>query len=236
MAANIRMQAERARQPRMAAKVRRILSTLEELYGTPRPGGAESVLDCLIRCILSQNTTDLTSSRAWLSLKGRYRDWPSAAVAPAESIEEAIREGGLARSKSRRIKAILQQLGRRKVKYSLEFLRRKSDEDAFRYLTGMDGVGPKTAAVVLLFALGRDILPVDTHIDRLCRRLGLAGEAATAEDVFEIMKPLVPPGAAHRLHLNMIRFAKERCRKRKPLCGECPLARQCLYVTVRAGA
>ena len=216
--------------PHGKAKVRRVLEALEEIYGEPPRGRRDGVLDSLVACILSQNTNDANSGRAWLRLKERFPKWRDAAAARVRSIEAAIRPGGLAPSKSRRIKAILRRLETERGEYSLEFLREASDSEAFDYLTEMDGVGAKTAAVVLLFAMGREVFPVDTHIHRLAQRLGLAEEGSKRDAVFEAMQPLVPDGKAWSLHINLIRFGRERCRKRNPACDGCPLRRECLYV------
>ncbi len=211
-------------------RVRGVTRKLETLYGTPRRATSASVLDSLVGCILSQNTNDLNSGRAWRSLKKRFPDWDAAAGAPAKDLENAIRVGGLAPSKSARIKGVLSFLANTTGEHSLEFLRGVSDDEAFEYLTAMDGVGAKTAAVVLLFALGRDAFPVDTHVYRICRRLGFVNEDATRDEVYEAAKTLVPPGRAFSLHVNLIRFGKERCRKRRPVCKGCPFRRSCLYV------
>lgn len=220
---------------RKAAKVRRVAEALEDIYGEPPRPGRDSVIDSLISCILSQNTNDANSGKAWLRLKKRFPTWHDAAKAPLGRIETAIRPGGLAPSKSRRIKAILRRLDDHYGEYSLEFLHEMDDEEAFEFLRGIDGVGAKTAAVVLLFSLARDVFPVDTHIHRLAQRLGFAPEGATRDGVFEMMKPLVPKGKAWSLHITLIRFGRDRCRKRSPLCQGCPLRRECLYVKGKVG-
>ena len=138
--------------------------------------------------------------------------------------------GGLAPAKSRRIKAILGEIYRERGEYSLEHLREMNDHAAFEFLKAMDGVGVKTAAVVLLFAMGRDVFPVDTHIHRIAQRLGFVPEGTSRDGVFEAIKPLVPKGKAHSFHVNLIRFGRERCRKRNPLCNGCPLRRACLRI------
>ncbi len=214
----------------LRAKVRRVAQKLEAVYPSPPYDGKRGVLDSLISCILSQNTNDASSGRAWFQLKKRFPTWEAAAAASARRIETAIRSGGLAPSKSKRIKAILTELGATRGEYSLEFIRKMSDDEAFSYMTNINGVGVKTAAVVLLFACGRDVFPVDTHVHRICRRLGLADEGATRDGVFYAMRPLVPGGKAYSFHINLIRFGRERCRKRNPLCECCPLRRQCLYI------
>ncbi len=215
---------------RLRGKVARIARKLEAVYGKPEYDGGGPVLDSLIGCILSQNTNDRNSGAAWRRLKERFPTWDSAAAAPRRKIEESIRVGGLAPSKSARIKAILSDIGAAHGEYDLEFLHRLPDDEAFEYLTAMNGVGVKTAAVVLLFAMGRDVFPVDTHIHRIAQRLGLAAEGTGRDGVFETMRGLVPKGAAYAFHINLIRFGRDRCRKRKPLCKGCPLRPDCLYV------
>ena len=211
-------------------KVARVARILERIYGAQQVDADDNVLDSLIGCMLSQNTTDVNSDRAWRELKRRFPTWAAAARAPVGQIESAIRVAGLAPSRSRRIKGILSLVGRTRGRYDLEFIKDTSVDEAFRYLASLDGVGKKTAAVVLLFACGRDVFPVDTHIHRIAQRLGFVGEGSSRDEVFEAMKPLVPKGKALSLHLNLIRFGRERCRKRRPLCPGCPLRRECLYV------
>ena len=218
---------------RLARKAARVTETLERLYGTPRRSSRGKVLDSLVGCILSQNTNDANSTRAWRSLKEAFPTWEAAAAAPRSRLERAIRAGGLAPSKSRRIKEILAFLKRTRGGYDLEFLRDMADDEAFDYLESLNGVGKKTAAVVLLFACGRDVFPVDTHIHRIAQRLGLAPEGATRDEVFRRMGPLVPRGKAHCLHVNLLRFGRERCSKRLPRCEGCPLRRECLFVKGR---
>lgn len=211
-------------------KVARVASTLERACGVPRFDGGGKVLDSLIGCILSQNTNDRNSGAAWRLLKKRFPSWAAAAAAPRREIENAIRVGGLAPSKSGRIKTILAEVKRSRGDYSLEFLHEMSNRDAFDYLTAMKGVGVKTGAVVLLFAMGRDVFPVDTHIHRISQRLGFVPEGSTRDETFEAMSDLVPKGKAYSFHVNLIRFGRQRCRKRKPACQGCPLRRACLYV------
>ncbi|MHC4712198.1 MAG: endonuclease III domain-containing protein [Planctomycetota bacterium] len=215
---------------RLRRRVARIARKLGAVYGKPKYNGGGPILDSLIGCILSQNTNDRNSGAAWRSLRERFPTWASAAAAPRRKIEESIRVGGLAPSKSARIKAILSDIKATRGEYKLEFLHRLPDEEAFEYLTAMNGVGVKTAAVVLLFAMGRDVFPVDTHIHRIAQRLGFVAEGASRDNVFEAMRGRVPKGAAYSLHVNLIRFGRDRCRKRKPLCKGCPLRADCRYV------
>ncbi len=219
------------RPPRASLRRRtaRIAAKLERVYGSPEYR-ERSVLTSLVGCILSQNTNDLNSGRAWRMLRRTFPTWAATARAPVDEVEEAIRVGGLAHSKAARIKAILARVRRERGAYSLEFLKDAPEDEAYTYLTSFDGVGWKTAAVVLLFAAGRDVFPVDTHIHRIAQRLGLVREGASRDEVFEEMRSLVPRGKAMSLHLNLIRFGRERCRKRSPLHDRCPLRRECLYV------
>jgi endonuclease-3 len=210
-------------------KVSNAAAILEAVYGAPFYSEPH-VLDSLIGCILSQNTNDLNSGRAWRMLRRRFPTWSKAAKAPVDEIEDAIRVGGLSHSKAMRIKAILADLKRSRNRYDLDFLRDMPDGDAFEYLTAMSGVGKKTAAVVLLFAAQRDVFPVDTHIHRIAQRLGWVREGASRDEVFEEMRSLVPEGKAMAFHINLIRFGRERCTKRSPNHDGCPLHSQCLYV------
>ena len=217
-------------------KVKRITSKLEKAYGVPRAEADESVLDSLIGCMLSQNTTDTNSDRAWRNLKARFPSWGAVAKADRRRLEAAIAVAGLGPSRSKRIKRILSYVMKTRGAYTIEFLKDWGNEDAFRYLSALDGVGAKTAAIVLLFAMGRDVFPVDTHIHVIARRLGLVRAGAPRDAVYEAMKPLVPAGRSLSLHLNLIRFGKERCRKRKPTCAGCPLRSECLCVRRSAKA
>jgi endonuclease-3 len=135
----------------------------------------------------------------------------------------------MASQKAPRIQKLLRRLHGESGRYSLEPLRQLTDDEVLRRLTDFDGVGVKTAACVLLFSLGRDIFPVDTHVHRLCNRLGLVQDCPTPEKTFEAMRPLIPPGKAYSLHTNMIRFGRMTCRSNSPACERCPLFEQCSY-------
>ena len=211
-------------------RVARAADVLDGVYGQYPRGRGEKVLDSLIRCILSQHTSDLNSGRAWRVLKQRFPTWRKAALAPVGEIEEAIRVGGLAAVKAPQIKDILTRTKAAHGRYDLQFVCDMEIDEAFEYLTAMKGVGVKTAAVVLLFACGRDVFPVDTHIHRIAQRLGFAREGATRDEVFYAMRGLVPAGKALSFHVNLIRFGRDRCSKRTPRHEGCPLRQMCLYV------
>jgi endonuclease-3 len=220
-----------ARAAAAASVGRRLLRVAERLaaaYGRPRRRLSDP-MDCLIETILSQNTSDVNSGRAFGRLKRAFPTWQAAAEAPRAAIERAIRPGGLARLKSGRIREVLHRLRAREGRLSLARLRRLSPGDAARRLAGLPGVGPKTRSCVLLFACGQPAFPVDTHVHRVTRRLGLVPEAWDAARAQEWLEPHVPPGRALDLHLNLIRLGRQVCRPHAPRCSACPLWRGCRY-------
>jgi endonuclease-3 len=201
---------------------------LARAYGRPTRTRRDP-LDTLVETVLSQHTSDLNSGRAFASLKQAFPSWSGAAVAPAPRIERAIRVGGLARVKSRTIKRLLGQVKEREGRYDLSRLRRLRPPAARETLRGLTGVGPKTRACVLLFACGQAAFPVDTHVHRIVRRLGLVDGGASAERAQDALEPLVSRAAALPLHLNLIRLGREVCKPRDPQCGVCPLRGVCAY-------
>jgi len=217
--------------PRRAAhslekRLQRIADQLARVYGRPQLSRRDP-LDTLIETVLSQNTSDVNSGRAFASLKAAFPTWELAAAARPRAIERAIKSGGLARTKSRRIVKLLAAVREREGRLDLGGLRRLDAAAADARLRGLPGVGPKTRACVLLFALRKHAFPVDTHVHRLALRLGLVPERARAEAAHELLAPAVPEGRALDLHLNLIRLGREVCRAQKPLCGACPLRVQC---------
>lgn len=191
-------------------------------------GTRSKPLDSLIATLLSQNTNDRNSHQAWLNLRRKFPTWEKVADAPAGQIARAIEVGGLKNRKAKRIKQILRRVRRETGKFDLRFLKGKTNEEAISYLLSMKGVGLKTAACVLVFSLGRDVFPVDTHIHRLCNRLGLV-KTKTAEQTYEQTQALVPEGRAYSFHVNLIRFGRKICRAQNPLCGLCPLFDACVF-------
>jgi len=192
-------------------------------------------LEILILTILSQNTNDLNRDRAMAALQDRFPTWDKVAGSDAENIEKAIRVGGLARQKSRRIKDVLKWVRSTFGEYSLKGLDDIPTSEARDMLMSLKGVGPKTAAIVLLFGLGRPLFPVDTHVHRVTTRWGLLSEKTTAEAAHDILGGLFPEKAYYSAHLNIIRHGKEVCRARKPLCGSCLLKRECPWPGDNAG-
>lgn len=192
----------------------------------------EGLLDGLVHTILSQNTSDVNSHRAFRELKEKFPTWESAAAAPASAVEAAIRSGGISRVKAGRIKAVLERVRESCGSYSLECLGEMEPERARAYLLEMPGVGRKTAAVLLLFQLGYPFFPVDTHIFRVGRRLGVIPARANPERAHDIMDGAVPNDIKFRLHMNLIEHGRAVCKARKPNCPGCCLNDICPRIGV----
>lgn len=209
-------------------RVRTIFNRLQKRFGELVPPRSVDPLDELILTVLSQHTSDLNAERAFGGLKAAFpRGWAQIVEAPTEDVADAIRSGGLANSKAPRIKAILREVREREGAFGLDALRDMSDTQARDYLMSLPGIGPKTASVVLSFALGRDALPVDTHVHRVSRRLGLIPPKASAERADRILHDLVPDGLRTPLHVALIRLGREICKAPTPRCAECPLKDLC---------
>jgi endonuclease III len=209
-------------------RVRTILNRLRKRFGDLAPPRAVDPLEELILTVLSQHTSDLNAERAFGDLRAAFpRGWAQIVEAPTEAVADAIRSGGLANSKAPRIQAILSEVREREGTFGLERLRDLSDGAARDYLMSLPGIGPKTASVVLSFALGRDALPVDTHVHRVSRRLGLIPPKASAERADRILHDLVPDGLRTPLHVALIRLGREICKAPTPRCARCPLKDLC---------
>jgi len=181
----------------------------------------------LVFTILSQHTSDLNSERAFTNLMATFRTLDAVANAPVEAIKQAIRMGGLAKTKAPRIKAVLQQIAGEIGSYDLSFLREMPLEEAKAWLKRLTGVGPKTAAIVLSFSLGMPAMPVDTHIFRVSRRLGLIGPKVTADQAHDILEPMVAPEQVFAFHVHLIRHGRQVCKAQRPRCDACVLAWGC---------
>lgn len=208
-------------------RVRTILRRLQARFGELVPPRVVDPLDELILTVLSQHTSDLNAERAFGSLRAAFPTWEAVVAAPVPLLTEAIRAGGLANTKAPRIQAILRAIHEREGGYDLAVLSALSDTEARSYLMSFPGVGPKTAAVVLSFALGRDAIPVDTHVHRTSRRLGLVPMRASAEAADRLLYGLVPDGLRTPLHVALIRLGREICRAPTPRCVLCPLKDLC---------
>jgi endonuclease-3 len=214
--------------PGLPARLREISRLLDRRFGRPEACGHEiAPVRNLVLTILSQNTTDANRDRAYEALMRRFPSMPKLAVAEPVEVEEAIRVGGLAKAKARAILGALSRLKRERGGYSLDFLRSLPLAEARAYLTSFPGVGVKTANILLLFSFGLPAFPVDTHILRVTKRLGLVPANATLGKAALSLEPHVPKDAHGPLHLNLIRLGREVCRPRAPLCPACPLLRVC---------
>jgi endonuclease-3 len=208
-------------------RVRAILRRLRARFGELEPPRQDDPLDELILTVLSQHTSDLNAGRAFDLLRAAFPTWARVVDAPTSVVADTIRSGGLADTKAPRIQAILRDVHERDGLYDLSWLRDASDDDARAYLTSLPGVGPKTAAVVLSFSLGRDTIPVDTHVHRAAKRLGLVPAQSSAERAARLLHDLVPDGLRTQLHVALIRLGREICKAPIPRCRECPLKDLC---------
>jgi endonuclease-3 len=189
----------------------------------------------LILTVLSQSTNDRNRDVAYLALRDRFEDWEAIRDAPVDLIEEAIRPGGISKVKSARIKSILRAITDQPRPggapppgdLSLDWLVGQSVPEAQRYLTSLPGVGRKTAACVLLFALGMRDIPVDTHVSRVGWRLHLFRPNAPFEELHDTMLAITPPGEELELHLNLLRHGRRTCHSQRPACHDCALRRMC---------
>ncbi len=214
-------------QSALVQKARDIGDLLEEEYGIPAPRTRLDPLDELVLTILSQHTSDLNSERAFSALRKRFDSWEAVRDASVDDIAEAIKSGGLAGMKAPRIKALLLRLSSERESLDLGFLRDMDMAEAREYLLGLGGVGPKTAACVLLFSCGMPAFPVDTHVHRVSRRLGLIDSKTTADEAHHILEGLVPAGEVYSFHVNLITHGRRVCKSQRPLCDACVLAPRC---------
>jgi endonuclease-3 len=166
---------------------------------------------------------------AFDSLKARFPTWELVRDAPVEDVVAAIRSAGLANQKAPRIQAALRYIEETQGKISLDFLSDLDIDKAKAWLTGISGIGPKTAAIILLFSFDRPAFPVDTHIHRVTGRLGLIGSKTNAERAHVELEAIIPPEDYYPAHLNIIRHGREICHARQPRCEECPLTVYCDY-------
>lgn len=198
-------------------------------YGYPRWRRSLPPLDELISTILSQNTNDGNRDRAFEALRARFPTWEEVRDAPVEEVIQTIRAAGLANQKGPRIQSVLREITRLRGELSLHFLHDLTPQEAEAWLRKFKGVGPKTAAIVLLFSLNKPAFPVDTHIYRVSGRLGLRPASMNAEQAHQHLAQLFSPEAYYPVHLNLIRLGREICQARQPNCPACPLQDLCDY-------
>jgi len=211
-------------------QLERVVVVLDDFYGRPVLSPRYPPVDELVFTVLSQNTADVNTERTFAALKARFPAWSAARDAEVDQIERAIALGGLAHTKAPRIKTILEALSTLDSEPDLGVLDAMDDAAALAYLTGLPGVGPKTAACVLLFSLGRPVMPVDTHVHRVARRLGVIGAKVTAEQAHPLLTEFAGPGDAaqiYAVHVDFVRHGRRICHARRPACDKCPLAGMC---------
>ena len=216
-------------QMEISERAQAVHQRLLDFYGYPEWRNPLPPLDELVSTILSQNTNDTNRDRAFTALRERFPTWEAVRDAPPEQVVAAIRSAGLANQKAPRIQAVLRSITEQVGRLDLEFLRDLPADQARDWLMQFKGVGPKTAAIVLEFSLGKDAFPVDTHIHRVTGRLGLRPANMNAEQAHQHLASLLLPETYYAAHLNLIRLGREICQARRPNCPACPLKDLCDY-------
>jgi len=200
-----------------------VLARLMRVYGSPTWRDPLPAIDELVSTILSQNTNDRNRDVAFHALKARFASWEQVRDAAVDEIVHAIKPAGLANQKGARIKQVLTQISAERGSLDLDFLLDLPLEEARAWLLRFKGVGRKTAAIVLQFALGRPAFPVDTHVFRVTGRLAMRPAKLTVEQTHDFLESVIPPELYYSAHLNLIRLGRELCHARKPECAICPL-------------
>ena len=190
-------------------------------------------LDELIACILSQHTSDINSGRAYATLRQTFSTWQLVLAAPRDDVIAAIRHGGLANSKAAKIQDVLARIQTDFGVLSLDSLLVKPDVEVKEYLLSLPGVGPKTAAIVLCFALGRSAIPVDTHVFRVSWRLGLIEKKIGEGKAHDALEAQIPPELVFRFHVALIEHGRRTCKAPTPLCGSCVVSAECRYFATK---
>ncbi|MFC2134954.1 endonuclease III domain-containing protein [Bacteroidota bacterium] len=210
-------------------KIKSVNKLLMKKFGPPpKNKKLPDAVDMLIATILSQNTNDNNSYKAFQNLRAKFKSWDEAASAKRTSIEKEIRVAGLGFQKSKAIKEFLREIKKKKGTISLNHLKELNDSAAIEDLINYNGIGVKTASCVLLFALERNICPVDTHVHRTVNRLGITNTKAPDKTFFNLNENF-PTGIAHQFHTNLIRLGREICKPKNPICGACPLSKLCEF-------
>lgn len=207
----------------------KIIDLLEKHFGEPKWKGKGNTLNSLIKTIISQNTNDRNRDMAYEALKKKFSNWEAVMEANSQQIAEVIRPAGLSNQKSERIREILQWIYKTYGSLDLNFICNKDPREVIQTFMQLKGIGIKTISVVLMFSCGVDIFPVDTHVHRICKRIGLVPQRSSAEKTHWLMQPLVPDGKSYSLHMNFLRLGRTICKARKPKCNECPILKFCKY-------
>jgi endonuclease-3 len=213
----------------LKARAIAIHEKLIETYGAPIWRMPLPAIDELVSTILSQNTNDINRDRGFNALRAKFPTWEAVRDANAEDVIAAIKPAGLANQKGPRIQQVLRAISEERGELNLDFLAGLPVEEARAWLTKFNGVGPKTAAIVLCFSLNMPAFPVDTHIYRVSGRTGLRPEKMTVEQAHPHLESVFPPETYYAVHLNIIRLGREVCGARKPNCLQCPIIKLCDY-------
>ena len=204
-----------------------IMTQLGSVYGPinwePRYGPAFE----LVSTILSQHTSDINSHRAFNNLMAEFKTLDHIADGTVDDIASAIRTGGLANVKATRIKEVLLLVRERVGAFDLSFLAEMPLAESKDWLKSLPGIGPKTAAIILCFSLGMPAMPVDTHIFRVSKRLGLIGAKINADDAHDILEPMVEPDDVFAFHMYLIEHGRKICKAQRPKCSECVFEDAC---------
>ena len=209
--------------------LRRVSARLSREYGDPRLHNKSNPLDELIFIVLSAKTAESSYLRTYNALRRAFRPWSRILGATRADVTREIEIGGLARKKEAQIRSLLETIRLRTGKVSLSFLSRASDEQAEKFLTSLPGVGLKTARCVLMYSLGRDVFPVDTHVRRVLSRLGAIKHERLTDEVQDWIQAAVPPNIRYALHVNLVAHGRVVCRTRTPLCDRCVISDGCSY-------
>ena len=202
---------------------------LTRVFGRQEAEGSDDPIDTLVETILSQNTTDANSHAAFMALKERYPRWESLLSERPSTVAVLIRRGGLAMIKAGRIIDALRFIKRERGRLDLDFLKSMTPREAEEWLAQIKGVGPKTRGIILLFSLRMPAFPVDTHIHRVSKRVGLIGPKVSREDAQEVLASLVPPSEYYNFHINLIYHGRTVCQARSPKCSICRISHLCNY-------
>jgi endonuclease III len=209
--------------------VRTVHRRLRDEQGRFIPKPVLPVIDEVVATVLSQHTSDTNSGRAFARLKETFPSWEQVADAPTADVADAIRCGGIADQKARRIQQILAAIEDREGRISLDRLHDLEDTAAETYLESLPGVGPKTAACVLTFALGRPAFPIDTHVHRVATRLGWLPAKTPADKAHRLLAPRVPAGIRYDLHVALVTHGRTVCRAQRPRCDGCVVRDLCAF-------
>lgn len=210
-------------------KIGPVYEALARVYDLLEWIPSKDPLSELVLTILSQHTSDINRDRAFKAMRERFPTWEDVRDAPTEDLADSIRAGGLANIKAPRIQQVLRTITEERGALDIDFLNDAPMEVAREWLSGLNGVGPKTAACVLVFACGHPALPVDTHIYRVSQRLGLIGQRTNAEKAHDELEAMVEPQIRYSFHIYLIRHGREVCKAQRPLCEVCPVSEWCLY-------